>query len=216
MKCYVDSNGPRLLCDQLGAEPVTIVRSGSSHEYVLRRIYDSVSNKPRCLVVWGLTHPFRTEHPIDNRWLTLNYDHIKADDDETYTADPTISEMLSSYNSLLIDNLDLYMAWTLQQIRFVVSWLQKQGHDYLIYNQCCTDYNKILNRSWPVIDEIRNDHRCYRIFDWYMNRHLHEKGVGVRESDKHYFDSDFALSMHPKEGLPLAQTINDFILERIA
>ena len=216
MKCYVDSNGPRLLCDTLGAEPVTIVRSGSSHEYVLRRIYDAVLNKPRCLIVWGLTHPFRTEHPVNNRWLTLNYDHIKSDDHETCTVDPVIVDSLVAYNSNLIENFNLYMQWTLQQIRFVGSWLRSQGHDYLIYNQCCTDYAKINTKTWPIIDETRLDRRCYRIFDWYMNQYLHDKGVGVRDIDRLYFESDFNLSMHPKEGTLLAKTINDFILEQIA
>ena len=215
MKCYVDSDGPRQLCDKLKAIPVTMVRSGSSHEYVLRRIYNEVITKPRCLVVWGLTHVFRTEYPVKGRWLTLNYDRIMRDDGEPGYEDRDLTDTLIATNALNIDNLNLYMEWSLQQMDMLGRWLLSEGHDFLIFNQCCTDYAKIADRDWPVLLSIRKQKRFYRIFDWYMNQHLHESGVGVRPADRHFFSRDFALPMHPLEGQLLADTVNDFILERL-
>ena len=96
------------------------------------------------------------------------------------------------------------------------SWIASKGHKLIIFNQCSTDYSKIKDRDWPVISEIKNDPSCYRIFDWYMNQHLHDKGLGIRPMDAAFFNGEFSLAMHPLEGPLLAQTVNDFILERIA
>lgn len=215
MKCYVDSRGPGQLCDKLKAIPVTMVRSGSSHDYVLRRIYNEVIGKPRCLVVWGLTHTYRTEFPIEGNWLTLNYDRILDDKGETKQDDRDLIDTLIAANALNIDNQDLYMEWTLQQMDILGVWLLSQGHDFLIFNQCCTDYFHIKDRDWPVLLRINKQKRFYRIFDWYMNQHLHESGVDMSAADRQYFNKDFALSMHPQEGQPLADIVNAFILERL-
>lgn len=220
MHCYTEGKGHLQLAEQLNAEPVVSVQPGSGHEYVANRIYDVVQDKPKCLIIWGLTHPFRLEVPyFSNKdkksyWVTLNYDHlIGRIGGETFEKIPSDFQLNSyvEYLRCVHNSQDLFMKKALENIAFISTWLTTKGHDCLIFNQAATDYEKIKNKNWAVINDINRNPSFYKIFEWYMNQYLLDSNVPFRKSDCDFFGK-WMLAAHPVTGQALNDSVNSFFL----
>ena len=223
MRCYIDAGGPLDLCNQLGAEPIMLYRSGSAHEYVINHIYNTVAKLPKALVIWGLSHPHRIDVPYNNpksnvsMWATLNNDHLVGNDGIHDFSDIDKNErLLNIFIDYLVNiksNNRLFIEQSLQQIKFTAAWLTSVNHDYLIWNQTLTDFSLFKKFKFTVASDIENDSGFYNIFDWCMNQHLHDCNIPFRKSDMH--DNKWNISAHPLECVELNNEINKFILDNL-
>ena len=226
MKSYVDSGGHLQLCEKLGAEPILVVRSGSAHEYVIDHLYNKINQSPRALVLWGLSHasridvPFKDPNTKKSMWATLNYDHLVGDDNihnfhHIKEGDP-ILDTYTAYLTLLLSNRELYIEKSLQQIRYVTGWLKQNNHQYIIWNQAAMDFKNYSYLKSPVMEDINRDKGFHRIFDWFMNEHLRDKGVPLRKEDLRYYNNQWNLAAHLAECQELNDVTNQFILDNLS